>query len=66
MSTRFTAVIKIVKVEEKPAVLGRYANQPEISPATRQDTELANIVVRNTDLISLLTKTKAHLDLVEE
>jgi hypothetical protein len=66
MSTRFTAVIKIVKVEETPAVTGRYSNQPDISPAKREDTELANIVVRNTDLASLLTKTKAHLDLVEE
>jgi hypothetical protein len=66
MSTRFTAVIKIVKVEEKPAVLGRYANQPEISPATRQDTELASIIVRNSDLEGLLIKAKGHLDLVEE
>lgn len=65
MSTRFTAVIKIVKVEETAAVTGRYTNDKG-TPATSKDTELANIVVRNTDLNSLLTKTKAHLDLVEE
>lgn len=65
MSTRFTAVIKIVKVEETAAVPGRYSNDAG-TPATSKDTELANIVVRNTDLISLLTKTKAHLDLVED
>jgi len=65
MSTRFTAVIKIVKVEETAAVSGRYANDKG-TPATSKDTELANIVVRNTSLESLLAKTKAHLDLVEE
>lgn len=64
MSTRFTAVIRIVKVEETAAVTGRYENQNV--PATSKDTELANIVVRNVNLESLLAKTKAHLDLVEE
>lgn len=64
MSTRFTAVIKIVKVEETEAVIGRYENQNK--PATSKDTELANIVVRNGKLSDLLAKTKAHLDLVAE
>ena len=58
MSTRFTAVIKIVKVTEHPGT-GR-------GDGKSFDTELANIVVRNTSLESLLTKTKAHLDLVED
>ena len=64
MCTRFTPVIKIVKVEEPPAVEGKYHGQG--NPATSKDTELANIVVRNTDLLTLVEKTKAHLDLVEE
>ena len=59
MSTRFTAVIKIVKVTEHPGT-GRGDDGKSF------DTELANIVVRNTSLESLLTKTKAHLDLVED
>ena len=58
MSTRFTAVIKIIKVTEHPGT-GRGDDKSF-------DTELANIVVRNTSLESLLAKTKAHLDLVEE
>jgi len=58
MSTRFTAVIKIVKVTEH-AGTGRGDDKSF-------DTELANIVVRNTSLEKLLDKTKAHLDLVEE
>lgn len=64
MSTRFTAVIKIVKVEETAAVTSRYDNQNV--PASSKDTELANIVVRNVSLENLLAKTKSHLDLVEE
>ncbi len=66
MATRYTAVIKVIKVEETPATPGRYSNPDAGTRATSKDTELANIVVRNSDLASLLTKTKAHLDLVEE
>jgi hypothetical protein len=65
MSTRFTAVIKIIKVEETPETRTGY-NSQTITPATSKDTELANIVVRNTNLEALLAKTKGHLDLVEE
>ena len=65
MSTRFTAVIKIVKVEETPAVTGRYSNDKG-TPATSKDTELANIVVRNKDLLTLVEKVTAHLELVED
>ena len=65
-TTRYTAVVKIVRVDETPAVSGRYANQPEISPATSKDTELSSIVVRGSDLSKLLAATKAHLDLTED
>ena len=64
MSTRFTAVIKIVKVEETPEGRSGHNNQ-NTTPATSKDTELANIVVRNTSLDVLLDKAKAHLDLVD-
>lgn len=57
-TTRYTAVIKIVKVIEHEGS-GRGDDK-------KFDTELANIVVRNTDLGNLVQKTKAHLDLVEE
>lgn len=62
MSERFTAVIKIIKVETVPGTRDRGVKDPD----TSTDTELANIVVRNTSLESLLAKTKAHLDLVED
>jgi len=62
MSTRFTAVIKIIKVEVVPGTRDRGVKDPD----TSKDTELANIVVRNTHLENLLEKVKGHLDLVEE
>lgn len=65
MSTRFTAVIKIVKVEETPETRSGYNNQT-VTPAMSKDTELASIIVRNSDLEGLLIKAKGHLDLVEE
>jgi hypothetical protein len=55
---RYTAVIKIVKVREDEGT-GRGDDK-------KWDTELANIVVRNDSLTALLTKVKAHLDLVDE
>lgn len=61
MSTRFTAVIKIIKVEPGTGLSVRGPQD-----AKDKDTELANIVVRNSSLESLLAKTKAHLDLVED
>lgn len=64
MSTRYTVVIKVVRVDETDAVTSRYPEQ--CRPASSKDTELASIVARNVDLASLITKTKAHLDLVED
>lgn len=55
---RYTAVIKIVKAREDEGT-GRGDDK-------KWDTELANIVVRNTSLENLLAKVKGHLDLVEE
>lgn len=65
MSDRFTAIIKIVKVTETSGTGLSVRGQRDAAP-TSTDTELASIVVRNIDLASLITKTKAHLDLVED
>ena len=65
MSTRFTAVIKIVKVEETPETRSGYNNQ-NVTPASSKDIELASIVARNVSLENLLARVKGHLDLVEE
>lgn len=62
MSERYTAVIKIVKVETTPPP--PRGNVPGAEHT--KDTELASIVVRNGSLASLIEKAKAHLDLVEE
>lgn len=62
MSERFTAVIKIIKVETVPGTRDRGVKDPD----TSKDTELANIVVRHNTLDYLLAKVKGHLDLVED
>lgn len=56
-TTRYTAFVKIVRVEEHEGT-GRGDDK-------KFDTELANLVVRNPNLESLVGKVKAHLDLVE-
>lgn len=59
MSERFTAVIKIVKVEDQPSTTRG------MEPG-KKDTELLQITVRTTSLEGLIAKSKAHLDLVED
>lgn len=58
MSERFTAIIKIVKVEETTKPNGDRGVIPN------KDTELAAITVRGKSLAGLVAATKGHLDLV--
>lgn len=60
MSERFTAVIKIIKVQDaRPLPRGDRGIQEK-----SVDTELASIVVRASTLSRLVEATKGHLDLV--
>jgi hypothetical protein len=58
MSKRYTAILKIVEVEERPGT-GRGDDK-------KFERETINIVVRAKDLDSMKTKLKAHIDLAEE
>lgn len=58
MSKRFTAVLKVVQVEEN-AGTGRGDDR-------KVDHEVVNITVRAKTLESLQEKLKAHIDLAEE
>jgi hypothetical protein len=62
MSERFTAVIKIVKVEETAPTRDRGV----VDPASKKDTELLAITVRNQTLEGLISKSISHLQLVED
>lgn len=63
MSKRYTAVIKLIRVEDVPPP--PRGNVPGSEVKTR-DVELANLVVRNTSLSNLIKAVKGHIDLVEE
>jgi hypothetical protein len=58
VTTRYTAVIKVIKVTEHEGT-GRGDDKSF-------DAELASIIVRNQSLSGLIDKTKKHLDLVDE
>lgn len=60
MPERFTAVLKIVKVEETTA------RDRGVVEKSKQDTELLAITIRNQTLEGLIAKSIAHLELVED
>jgi hypothetical protein len=58
MNSRYTAIIKIVRVDKDPGT-GRGDDKSF-------DTEIASLVVRNSSLEKVIAAAKGHLDLVEE
>lgn len=64
MGNRYTAVIKIIKVEEGAAPTSSRYDKTEKQPD--KDIELASIVVRNPTLAGIIDATKLHLDLITE
>ncbi|QPX62613.1 hypothetical protein SEA_WOLLYPOG_62 [Arthrobacter phage Wollypog] len=60
MSERFTAVIKIVKVDETTT------RDRGVVDKQKQDTELLAVTLRSKTLEGLIKQTKGHLDLVED
>jgi hypothetical protein len=64
MANRYTAIIKIVKVEEGAAPTSTRYEKSEKQPD--KDIELASLVVRNSTLAGIIDATKLHLDLIVE
>jgi hypothetical protein len=63
VTERFTAVLKIVKVEETTPTT---RDRGVVDATSKKDTELLSITIRSKTLEGLLSKSKAHLDLVED
>lgn len=62
--SHFTAVLMIIKVEPAKPGSGRAYDDKRGTPD--KDTELASIVVRNSQLESLKEQVQAHLDQVSD
>lgn len=60
---RYTAVLKMVEIEETEPSRNDRGNVPAVRET---DREVVNLVVRAKDMDSLKTKLKAHIDLAEE
>lgn len=63
MARRYTAIVKVVRVDDVSAA-GTRGNVPGAEHT--KDTEVANLVIRNSTLANLIKAIKGHLDLVEE
>jgi predicted component of viral defense system (DUF524 family) len=62
MTKRFTAVVKIIEVEDATVRAAGHREPLEV----QNKRELIDIEVRAKDLDSMKTKLKAHIDLAEE
>jgi hypothetical protein len=61
----YRAVLKIERIEVTPEVVGRSGYPADSKPAKRDETNLANLVIRNDSLEGLITKINAHANLIE-
>ena len=63
MTKRYTAVLKIVEVEETPS--SSSPRRHESGQTAKTDSEILSITVRNTSLEGLKTQLAAHVALAE-